>query len=88
MMQVLERMSTRMLHRKLFSTDEWDYNEVSTRNCVHCLSDKDGYIVTCSRGNKLLNGNRQYTFNYIVKFNQLIPACQNCEYFSNKWDEV
>ena len=75
----LERMPIKMMHRKIFSVEEWGTNEISTRNCRHCHADFYCYLVTCARGYSLKNDRGYpYMYNYIVKYPHLIDPCQSC----------
>lgn len=88
-LNVLEGMSVRNMQRKIFSVAPWDLNEVSTRNCRHCRTDDDCYLVSCVRGNPLTNGkNQSYMYRYIVGNNILIKPCQNCEDFESFKEDI
>lgn len=73
--------------RRIITVEPWDYNEVSTRNCLYCLACHNCYKVLCLKGIPLSKDGAFYTFNYIVRKPVLIAPCRNCAEFNNQWNK-
>lgn len=80
-----------MYHCK-FDAEEWDTNEVSTRNCIHCkINPDEPREVYCDKGHKLEARGCSYSHRYIITEQNgkapLTNSCQNCQDFNNRWED-
>ena len=68
----------------------WPDDEVSTRNCYHCLAPKEGSHVRCRRGYPMAvdydRHQHLFTYNGVVKSPRLMAPCQDCHDFDNNWE--
>ena len=68
----------------------WSMDEVSTRNCYHCLAPREGVYVRCRRGHELVvehaRHKHQITYNGVVKIDRLLKVCRDCQDFDNNWN--
>ena len=81
------------VNRKLLSVvTPWPMDEVSTRNCCHCLAPKDGIHVTCQRGHPMVTTSgkhkRRLAYNGVIRQKRLLKPCQGCKDFDNSWAQV
>lgn len=72
--------------RRTYSSEPWGFEEISTRNCGHCHSDRLAFLVVCDKGISLTHNKRPYFYNYIVSKTILADPCKNCKDFDNSWD--
>lgn len=88
--------SSRYKPRQLRIVETWDYDEVSTRNCIHCRLAPDGRTVYCAKDGKLTYGGSPYSYAYVitpqrhdngVKRPVLIKPCLDCADFNNLWNK-
>ena len=63
----------------------WQDDEVSTRNCYHCLTPKRDIFVECRRGHPLLTTPGHFeksplplTFNGVIRSARLMGCCVDC----------
>jgi len=75
--------------RKLLTVGSWPADEISTRNCCHCLVSGGGIYVGCRLGHTLGTNShkkrRELTYNGVVRMPQLLKPCQGCQDFCNDW---
>jgi len=69
----------------------WPLDEVSTRNCYHCMAPDDGVHVACRKGHPLVTRSgkhkRRLAYNGVIRQNRLLRPCQGCKDFDNRWEE-
>lgn len=76
--------------RKQFMTAEpWPANEMSTRNCYHCLAPREGIYVSCRKGHQLVtvSGKHKWrlVYNGVIRQPRLLKPCQDCTDLDNYW---
>ena len=75
--------------RRFIITEPWPDDEVSTRNCRHCLAPAGGVYVRCRKGHPMVTSSerhrRQLTYNGVIKMPLLLKPCQGCADFDNDW---
>jgi hypothetical protein len=65
--------------------NEWTFEEVSTRNCLHCIYKPD-YPV-CRQGVELVDSvGKKLETARVEKRCQLYGSCIGCDMFDNKWN--
>ena len=79
-------------NRRLLSiVTPWSLDEVSTRNCYHCLAPKRGIYVSCRKGHPMVTTSgkhkRQLTYNGVIRQKRLLKPCHGCSDFDNSWTE-
>lgn len=77
---------------QLFNAKPWPVDEVSTRNCYHCLIAGDEVHVRCRKGHSLVETtakhSRPLTYNGVVRQRSLLKPCLGCPDFDNSWDRA
>jgi hypothetical protein len=67
----------------------WPTDEVSTRNCRHCLAPDEGIYVRCQKGHSMTaeydRHRRRLTYNGVVRVARLVAPCRDCKDFDNDW---
>ena len=63
---------------------EWPEDEISTRNCRHCISPGNSIYVRCSEGHKLSADGKGLKHNGVVRLNRLMLCCKGCLEFDNE----
>jgi hypothetical protein len=67
----------------------WPIDEVSTRNCRHCLAPDEGIYVRCRKGHPMTaeydRHRRRLTYNGVVRVARLVAPCRGCRDFDNDW---
>ena len=80
---------TRRKQKRFMTVEPWPDDEVSTRNCYHCLAPKDGIYVRCGKGYPMVatsgRHKRQLTYNGVIRLARLLKPCQSCADFDNDW---
>ena len=75
--------------RLLSDVVPWSLDEVSTRNCYHCLAPREGIYVTCRKGHPMTttsdNHGQRLTYNVVIRLAQLLKPCRGCKDFDNSW---
>ena len=79
--------------KRLFSTvTPWPLDEVSTRNCYHCLAPRRGIHISCRKGHSMVTTSgkhkRQLTYNGVIRQKRLLKPCQGCKDFDNSWTDT
>ena len=68
----------------------WPTDEVSTRNCYHCLAPKEGMYVRCRKGCPMAvdydRHQHLFTYNGVIKSPRLVAPCHDCQDFDNNWE--
>jgi hypothetical protein len=74
--------------KKLLEIEPWPADEVSTRNCYHCLVFGGGLHVGCRLGHSLSTNShkkRRLTYNGVIRMPRLLKPCLGCPDFRNDW---
>ena len=79
-----EKTSTQIRCR-VYSSEPWAFEEVSTRNCTHCKADRLAFLVSCDE-NILTHKGEKYYYKYIVRTPVMAVPCRDCILFDNSWD--
>ena len=78
---------TKVKSKQALSTETWPLNEVSTRNCRHCLA-RDVFVC-CGKGHSMVGEysrhKRRLTYNGVITASRLLKPCLGCEDFDNDW---
>ena len=78
---------TKVKEKRALSTETWTLDEVSTRNCRHCLA--WDVFVRCRKGHSMVGEysrhKRQLTYNGVITAPRLLKPCRGCEDFVNDW---
>jgi hypothetical protein len=89
-MKAKTRVKTRK--RPLSIIRPWPMDEVSTRNCRHCLAPKEGDYVGCRKGHLMVSTSgkhkRPLAYNGVIRQKRLLKPCQGCKDFDNNWTET
>lgn len=76
--------------RKFMETEPWLADEVSTRNCYHCLAPKEGIYVSCRMKHLMITisgqHKRRLTYNGVIRLARLMKPCESCPDFDNHWE--
>jgi len=87
---VIVATRVRNKQRQVVTVQPWATDEVSTRNCYHCLAPRAGTYVSCRKGHQMTTSSerhrRNLTYNGVVKLGRLMKPCINCADFDNDWD--
>jgi len=75
--------------KQFITVESWPEDEISTRNCHHCLAPKEGVYVRCRQGRQMVaeyyRHLRQLTYNGVIRYDGLLKLCRNCPDFDNDW---
>ena len=75
--------------KKILEIEPWPADEVSTRNCYHCLVSGEGLHVGCRLGHSLATNShkkrRLLTYNGVIRISRLLKPCRYCQDFRNDW---
>jgi hypothetical protein len=74
--------------KKLLEIEPWPADEVSTRNCYHCLVSGGGIHVGCRLEHSLSTNShkkRRLTYNGVIRVSRLLKPCRGCPDFCNNW---
>ena len=89
-MKAESKVNTRK--RSLSIVTPWPLDEVSTRNCYHCLAPRSGIYVSCRKGHSMVTTSgkhkRQLTYNGVIRQKRLLKPCQGCKDFDNIWTKT
>jgi len=76
--------------RRFMETEPWPTEEVSTRNCYHCLAPNERIYVSCRKGHAMVTVSGQHrrrlTYNGVIRLARLMKPCQDCPDFDNDWE--
>ena len=79
----------RRRQKRFMVVEPWPFDEVSTRNCCHCLAPREGIYVSCRKGHPMTTKSsrhkRQLTYNGVIRLSRLLKPCQDCADFDNDW---
>ena len=80
----------RKQQKRFVVVSPWPTDEVSTRNCYHCLAPKEGIHVRCRKGHPMTadydRHKHQLTYNGVIRVARLVAPCRGCEDFDNNWE--
>ena len=82
-------MGKRKKPKQFITVEGWPEDEVSTRNCYHCLAPSEGVHVRCRCGHEMVTEYyrhlRQLTYNGVIRSDALLKLCRRCADFDNNW---
>ena len=68
--------------------EPWPDDEMSTRNCCHCLT-SSGPFVHCRRNHPMVGDydrhREQLTYNGVIRLPYLLKPCRGCPDLDNGW---
>ena len=76
--------------KQVVTVEPWPIDEVSTRNCRHCLAPKNGVDVKCRKGHPMAakydRHRHSLTYNGVIRVARLVAPCLGCPDFDNDWE--
>ena len=87
MTTVATKMKSKL--KQFMVTKPWPADEISTRNCFHCLAPRDGIYVRCQKKHPMVTvsgrNRHRVTYNGVVRLARLLDSCHGCVDFDNDW---